>query len=296
MTDFKNSKPTSSEGSLCEVTEELINALVELGQQAGELILEVYHRDAGFDVDIKSDRSPVTEADKMAHHCILDSLSTLTPDVPILSEESALPSFTQRRAWNTYWLIDPLDGTKEFIHRNHEFTVNIALIHNGVAILGMVYVPVTGVTYIGSQKFGAFKYLADGTQKEIAVRTIVSRIKDQKPIEIVASRRHGFENVEKMMNRLRSDYPDVITKNIGSSLKLCLIAEGEADLYPRFGPTSEWDTAAAQAVVEAAGGAVVDMSFSTLRYNEKDDLLNPSFIVIGDTSHDWRNVLSAELA
>ncbi|MGI1679630.1 MAG: 3'(2'),5'-bisphosphate nucleotidase CysQ [Cellvibrionaceae bacterium] len=278
------------------MTEDLIGALIDLGRTSGELILEVYNRDVGFDVDIKSDSSPITEADRKAHHCIVDALEVLTPAVPILSEESELPSYKERSLWKTYWLIDPLDGTKEFVNRNDEFTVNIALIQQGVAILGLVHVPVTGVTYVGSQPFGAYKYSNTGHREKISVRTIGSQIENNYPIEIVASRRHGFEQVEKMIKCLRNKYTEVTTRSIGSSLKFCLIAEGEADLYPRFGPTSEWDTAAAQAVVEAAGGCVVDTSFSPLRYNEKGDILNPSFLVIGDVSHDWKNDLTLELA
>lgn len=278
------------------ITENLMQSVIELSRQAGERILSVYNHPTDFTVDIKSDSSPITEADRKAHQCIVAALQALTPAIPILSEESQLPTFEERSSWPMYWLIDPLDGTKEFVNRNDEFTVNIALIKDGEAILGVVHVPVTGITYAGSATLGAFKYDANGDRKTIAIRTIASRMSAQLPIEIVASRRHGFEAVEKMMAHIQKDYPHVTTKSIGSSLKLCLIAEGEADLYPRLAPTSEWDTAAAQAVVEAAGGIVVDLSFATLRYNEKDDILNPYFYVIGDASHDWQNVLTTELA
>ncbi len=303
----KNKGPSQNiSQETADVTEDVVASLVALVRDAGRLILDVYHQDTGFDVDIKSDSSPITQADRKAHHCIVEGLSQLTPLIPILSEESELPPYKERSSWGTYWLIDPLDGTKEFLSRNDEFTVNIALIKKGVSVLGCVHIPVTGVTYVGSQALGAFKY--DGfmqnlnqnkEQKEkerqrnkISVRTIASQIANDLPIEIVASRRHGFDKVEKLIERLHVTYPKITTKNIGSSLKFCLIAEGKADLYPRFGPTSEWDTAAAQAVVEAAGGIVVDSSFSTLRYNDKDDILNPEFFVIGDMSHDWRNVLA----
>ena len=298
MTKNKSPRPQILQNTADLVTEETVAALVALVGDAGKLILEVYHQDTDFDVEIKSDSSPITQADRKAHRCIVDGLSQLTPQIPILSEESKLPTYKERSSWKTYWLIDPLDGTKEFLNRNDEFTVNIALITGGVAILGCVHVPVTGVTYVGSQALGAFKYGGHTGHKEekqrekIAVRSIASRVTHDLPIEIVASRRHGFDKVEKLIERLRLAYPHIAIKNIGSSLKLCLIAEGKADLYPRFGPTSEWDTAAAQAVVEAAGGIVVDSSFSALRYNDKDDILNPEFFVIGDAAHDWKNVLA----
>jgi 3'(2'), 5'-bisphosphate nucleotidase len=270
----------------------LADQVTTLCQEAGEAILEVYNRDQGFDVDTKVDDSPVTEADLAAHHVLARGLDSILPGVPVLSEESPMPDFAVRQSWERYWLIDPLDGTKEFINRNGEFTVNVALIEAGVPILGIVHVPVLQITYQGIKGIGAVKRQGDRVHA-INVRSIAERQTSQRPIELVASRRHGAEAVEDLLDKVAGELGPVETKNMGSSLKLCLVAEGEADLYPRLAPTSEWDTAAAQAVVEAAGGVVVDDNFQLLRYNAKADILNPFFYVIGDQSYDWRRLLKS---
>jgi len=210
--------------------------------------------------------------------------------VPILSEESTLPGWDVRRNWQRYWIVDPLDGTKEFIKRSGEFTVNIALVDNGVPVLGVVYVPVSGVTYAGIAGQGAWKYEL-GNETAIKTRRVATRKANGLPVEVVASRNHGAEEVNALMDRVGAELGEVATKNMGSSLKLCLVAEGEADLYPRLALTSEWDTAAAQAVVEAAGGKVIDADFNILRYNTKENILNPFFHVIGDPSFDWERLL-----
>lgn len=255
-------------------------AIVDIATQAGQAILEVYQRD--FDVQHKADASPLTEADLAAHRSIISSLEELTPDIPIISEESAAIPYAQRRAWTRYWLIDPLDGTKEFVRRNGEFTVNIALIEEGAPILGVVHVPVTGVSYIGEVGVGAWKCALTGDPVPIAAQTDC-----QQPIRVVASRSHLNEAVQAMLERLGEN--ELVS--MGSSLKLCLVAEGQADLYPRLGPTSEWDTAAAQAVVVAAGGQVTDCQMQPLDYNQKDSLLNPHFLVFADTQIDWQSYL-----
>ncbi|GAB2190338.1 3'(2'),5'-bisphosphate nucleotidase CysQ [Sessilibacter sp. MAH1] len=260
-------------------------------EDAGRDILEVYNRTGNIEVETKSDESPVTAADLAAHQTIISGLSELTPDIPILSEESALPDYSIRKQWSQYWLIDPLDGTKEFINRNGEFTVNIALIRDGDPILGIVYVPVKKIAYIGVQELGAWK-ICNNERSDIRIRTVQSQIEHHLPIELVASRRHGAEAVENMIQTLETEFGQVSTKSMGSSLKLCLIAEGEADLYPRLALTSEWDTAAAHAVVNAAGGKVIDANFDILRYNQKDNILNPYFFVIGDTTCPWEKILS----
>jgi len=264
-----------------------VEALCAISRDAGLAILEVYARD-DLGVQQKSDDSPLTEADLAAHRIIVERLPALAPGIPILSEESGGITAEERMAWTTYWLVDPLDGTKEFINRNGEFTVNIALIDNGKPILGVVYVPVTGVYYLGDQRgAGEAVRISDGNRVPIRVRP-ASRQK----MDIVASRRHGSEALEACLARLGREVSEVNTRSIGSSLKLCLVASGEADLYPRLAPTSEWDTAAAQAVVEAAGGTVVDESFAALQYNTKESLLNPFFYVIGDRSFDWKSILA----
>lgn len=272
-------------------TRALADQVVSLCHLAGTAILKVYHAQKGFDVTLKSDDSPVTEADLAAHEILARGLLELLPGVPVLSEESAIPDFAERQSWSRYWLIDPLDGTKEFISRNGEFTVNVALIEGGVPTLGVVHVPVLETTYVGASGLGAEKQYNGGSQA-IQVRSIASRQASRLPVELVASRRHGAEAVDRLLGKVSAALGPVETKNMGSSLKLCLVAEGEADLYPRLAPTSEWDTAAAQAVVEAAGGLVVDSNFRLLRYNTKDDILNPFFYVIGDPGYDWRPLLN----
>ncbi len=268
----------------------LLQQVIDLCRLAGDEILKVYNRIEGFEVDTKADDSPVTEADLAAHAILDPGLERLLAGVPVLSEESELQPFAERASWSRYWIVDPLDGTKEFIKRNGEFTVNVALVDKGEPVLGVVYVPVLGITYAGIKGVGAWK-IEQGREQTIAVRTVASRLDAGLPIELVASRSHGAEAVVTLMERVAAKLGPVETKNMGSSLKLCLVAEGKADLYPRLALTSEWDTAAAQAVVEAAGGQVVDTDFNVLRYNTKDDILNPFFYVIGDPGYDWQGLL-----
>lgn len=273
-----------------DITRSLLDQVIELSVQAGEAILDVYNSEEGFNTVSKADSSPVTDADHAAHNLLLPVLQQIDPDVPVLSEESSLPDFETRASWETYWIIDPLDGTKEFIKRNGEFTVNIALIHNHVPVLGVVHVPVLGITYAGAAGLGALRIDADG-ETQISARAVPSD--SSEPLTVVASRSHGSEAVENCMNNLSKVFPDIQRQSMGSSLKLCLVAAGEADLYPRLAPTSEWDTAAAQAVVEAAGGVVLDADLAPLRYNTKADILNPWFYVIGDPSYDWASLLGS---
>lgn len=226
-----------------------------------------------FDVDVKADKSPLTEADRQSHNIIEQALKKLTPDFPVLSEESKAVAYALRKSWNTFWLVDPLDGTKEFIKRNGDFTVNIALIQDGKVVAGVVYIPVTATGYVGISSDGAYKL----TQGQVMV--IQPKINSSNVISVVASRSHLSEETENYINTLRQSGKEVQFVSRGSSLKLCLVAEGEADVYPRFAPTMEWDTAAAQAVVEAAGKKVLSYpALTPLQYN-KEDLLNPWFIV-----------------
>ena len=265
---------------------ELIKVMCAVARDAGAAILEVYG-DEDFGVQTKSDNSPLTRADLAAHNIIVEGLQKRAPGIPVLSEESDGISFAERSSWDQYFLVDPLDGTKEFINRNGEFTVNIALIEKGVPMRGVVFVPVKDVMYTGDQHEGIATVTREGETGSIQVRKL-----DRASLTVVASRRHGGEALEACLSVLRENFSSIDTTNMGSSLKLCLIAEGEADLYPRLAPTSEWDTAAAQAVVEAAGGKVVDVELKELRYNTKDNILNPFFYVIGDTEFDWNGVLS----
>jgi 3'(2'), 5'-bisphosphate nucleotidase len=262
----------------------------DIAREAGAAILEIYSRD-DFGVETKSDNSPLTLADLAAHNIIVDRLTAAVPEIPILSEESHGIGFDERGGWQRYFLVDPLDGTKEFINRNGEFTVNIALIDKGVPIQGVVYVPVTNVLYAGDQ-LGSEAYVErDGTRVAISVRDLGARLAQSLPLIVVASRRHGGDALAACMNVLKQQFDEIDTTNMGSSLKLCLVAEGKADFYPRLAPTSEWDTAAAQAVVEAAGGVVLDTNFDPLRYNTKENILNPYFYVLGDAQFDWERVL-----
>ncbi|HEX2494246.1 MAG TPA: 3'(2'),5'-bisphosphate nucleotidase CysQ [Steroidobacter sp.] len=253
----------------------LLPQVLSLADRAGDAILQVYAQQ--FEAMTKDDRSPLTVADLRAHDIILDGLHALTPGVPVLSEEASAIAFEERRRWDRYWLVDPLDGTKEFISRNGEFTVNIALIERHAPALGVVQLPVKRLAFSGVVQGGAFRHQGSQAQP-IRVRTPAAT-----PLRIVASRSHPDNVLERYLPKLEP-YEFVAC---GSSMKFCLVAEGSADFYPRFGPTSEWDTAAAQAVVEAAGGAVVQLNGAPLRYNAKPDVLNPHFLVYGDRSRDW---------
>ena len=258
----------------------MIDPVVALAHEAGKAILDVYATD--FDVHSKDDASPLTQADLASNQCIVDGLTVLTPELPIITEEAGLPDFNTRREWPRYWLIDPLDGTKEFVNRNGEFTVNIALIDNHRPVFGVVYVPVKDKTYIGCEGYGAERRDSDGNA--VAIRVNES---SANPVRVVGSRSHRGKSLDAYLEKLG----DCDMIGMGSSLKFCVVAEGGADLYPRLGPTSEWDTAAAQAVVEQAGGSVVTLDGKPMKYNAKDDILNPHFLVIGARDKDWLALL-----
>jgi 3'(2'), 5'-bisphosphate nucleotidase len=255
----------------------LLDAACEIARLAGHAILEVYGR-ADFAVTRKSDDSPLTEADQIAHGIISRALARLDAGLPILSEESLPADHAARRTWRRYWLVDPLDGTKEFLKRNGEFTVNIALIDEHRAVLGAVHAPALDRMYSGAVALGAWRSDAGGPSKPISVRA-----KAGSPLRVVGSRSHPTPELAAYLQGLP---PHEIT-DMGSSLKICLVAEGAADIYPRLGPTSEWDTAAAQAILESAGGRMIDLAGQPLRYNSKDDLLNPHFLAFGDQQRDW---------
>ncbi|MGD8428894.1 MAG: 3'(2'),5'-bisphosphate nucleotidase CysQ [Ectothiorhodospiraceae bacterium] len=259
---------------------ELIDGLCSLAREAGERIMTVYGRD--FEVETKEDDSPLTEADTAAHERLMAGLQQLTPDIPILSEEGGVPSLEERGGWRDYWLVDPLDGTKEFIKKNGEFTVNIALIEDQRPVIGVVHAPALGKTYLGVKGKGAF-IEDEGGRRPIHTRAVP----EEDPMVLVVSRSHRGAAIDSLLERL----PEHETTSVGSSLKFCLVAEGEADLYPRFGPTSEWDTGAAQCVVEAAGGRVTRVDLAPLAYNTKESILNPDFLVLGDPSYDWSGYL-----
>ncbi len=254
---------------------EQLGAVCAIARAAGRAILDVYERE--FTVEEKEDRTPVTAADRAANEIICRKLEALTPGVPVLTEESAKVEHEKRKGWKRFWLVDPLDGTREFINRNGEFTVNIALIDGHRPVLGVVYVPVAGLTYFAATGKGAFKQKGACAVQPIQAR----RFEGGKPI-VVASRSHAGPETEVFLKNLGAH--DIVT--MGSALKFCLVAEGTADVYPRLGPTMEWDTAAAQCVVEAAGGRVTDLNRQPLGYN-KPDLHNPWFVVSGAGDYDW---------
>ena len=264
---------------------QLIDAVVGIVAAAGDEILRIYRTD--FDVTAKGDDSPLTLADLNAHRVIVAALEKLTPDVPIVSEESAPPAFEVRARWSRYWLVDPLDGTREFVSKNGEFTVNIALIEAHRPVLGVVGVPAQNVIYTGDVEAKRAERRAGRERKALGTR----RMKGFDNVAVVASRSHGGERLEAYLAALRTRFANVERTPVGSSLKLCILAEGKADLYPRLGPTSEWDIAAAQAVLEAAGGRVLTFDGAPLSYNTKDSLLNPEFFALGDPSFAWKDAL-----
>jgi 3'(2'), 5'-bisphosphate nucleotidase len=259
----------------------LIDRVNEIAMDAGHTIMKIYATD--FRVQHKADLSPVTEADIAANNVIVSGLNALAPKLPILSEESEEAHFTERSKWQSYWLVDPLDGTREFVKRNGEFTVNIALIEQHRPILGVVYAPVDNVLYYACHGMGAYKVAAD----QAAVRIQTKPWHGKEAVVVIGSRSHGSARIQSFLENI--GHHTFI--RLGSSLKSCIVAEGRADVYPRFGPTSEWDTAAAQCIVEEAGGCLTDMKMQSLRYNTKESLTNPPFVVVGDPHHPWAEFL-----
>jgi 3'(2'), 5'-bisphosphate nucleotidase len=259
----------------------LLGPVTAIARRAAAEVLAVY---AASDVEatLKGDSSPLTAADLASHRLIAAELQALTPDIPLLSEESAVVAYAERRRWGHFWLVDPLDGTKEFLARNGEFTVNIALIVGHEPALGVVGVPARDVVYTGIPGVGATRI--EGGGRAHAIRT---RRPAPEPLRVVGSRSHRGDSLVALLARLGPH--DLVA--VGSALKFCIVAEGDADFYPRLGPTSEWDTAAAHAVLVAAGGAVVTLEGKPLRYNTRPELLNPSFLAYGDPARNWRAVL-----
>jgi 3'(2'), 5'-bisphosphate nucleotidase len=240
--------------------------------RAGEAIMRIY--DAGFTVQHKQDDSPLTLADLESQRVILEGLTQITPDIPVLSEESAAAPWSERRHWRELWVVDPLDGTREFVKRNGEFTINIALVVDHEPVLGVVAAPALGLLYWGAAGSGAFSGHGGAAASAIRVAS------PHQPLRVVGSRSHASAETAAYLTRVG---PHVMT-GIGSSLKFCLLAEGKAELYPRFGPTSEWDTAAGQAVLEAAGGHVTRLDGHRLRYNCRESILNGDFLAFSHAS------------
>jgi 3'(2'), 5'-bisphosphate nucleotidase len=255
---------------------DLLPAVLDAVAAASTAILEVYA--GGHDVEYKADESPITRADRAAHEVLAARLARDTSEIPLLSEEAdGCHDPAVRGAWRQLWLVDPLDGTKEFINRNGEFTVNVALVRDHRPVLGVVAAPALGLTYYAAEGVGAFRRRNGAEAEPIHVRPAAD------PLVVVGSRSHRGDSLDAVLAKLG---PHEL-RPMGSALKICLVAEGSADFYPRLGPTSEWDTAAAQAVLELAGGALTKLDGAPLRYNERDTLLNPHFIAFGDTGRRW---------
>ena len=250
----------------------LASDLLPIVAEAGAAIMAIY--DGGFTVQHKDDNSPLTLADLESQRIIIAGLKRITPDIPILSEESAAAPWSERKSWRELWVVDPLDGTREFVKRNGEFTINIALIVDHEPVLGVVAAPAQGLVYWGAKGLGAF------SQHRGAARAAIRTSAPQVPLRVVGSRSHASPETAQYLARLRAHQ----MSGIGSSLKFCLLAQGDADLYPRFGPTSEWDTAAGQALLEAAGGQVTRLDGHRLRYNCRESIINGDFVAFNDAS------------
>ncbi len=249
--------------------------LLSAAKEAGQAILKIYHDAEKREVvDHKADDSPLTLADQASHQTIVSKLEAMTPDIPILSEEGKHLPYEERKSWEQFWLVDPLDGTKEFIKRNGEFTVNIALVKDHRVVMGVVHVPVLDLTYYASEGEGAFVIEGSSEPRKINVNSFTMQ---DSGLRMVCSRSHRGEAVDKYLEQFTE--PEIVS--MGSSLKLVLVAEGKADIYPRLGPTMEWDTAAAQIVVEEAGGTVISQETQQPMVYNKENLLNPFFIVFG---------------
>jgi 3'(2'), 5'-bisphosphate nucleotidase len=258
--------------------------VAELTQAAAAAILSHYHSETPATSEIKADSTPVTAADLAAHDILVDGLARF--DLPVLSEESAEHA-GHRRAWETFWMVDPLDGTREFLERTGEFSINIALIEAHRATFGLIAIPGTGEVFCGGPGLGAWR-LAAGAWQAMHCRSLP----EAGPLVVLTSRRHRGEKLAHLLSGLSDLVPDVRQVHCGSAIKFCRLADGSADFYPRFSPCSEWDTAAGQALLEGAGGAVLSVNGSPLRYNARDILLSPKFYALADPGHPlWSKVL-----
>jgi len=261
----------------------LLNDIVSLAKQAGSQILKIYQSD--FTVNYKKDKSPITVADLASHEYICQGLRRITPDLPIISEESDLVSFQKRQSWEKYWLIDPLDGTKEFLEKNGEFTINIALIERNKPRLGIIFVPSMNICYFARQGLGAYKQVGEAQPELILSRSW----KEEQPIAAVVSRRHGMEELKTFL----AQFSSLNLLYCGSALKFCWLAEGLADIYPRFSPTFEWDIAAGQCILNEAGGLIIDNKGQELQYNMSSSLQIAEFLAVADIRHHWLHYLNS---
>ncbi|ELC0659150.1 3'(2'),5'-bisphosphate nucleotidase CysQ [Vibrio fluvialis] len=265
----------------------LLPDVISIARSAGQLILDIYENKS-YESYTKSDETPVTSADLAAHKLVVERLSELTPDIPVLSEEAANISLTTRETWQRYWLVDPLDGTQEFIARSGDFATIIALVENNRPVMGVVYGPVSGVTYYAYSGKGAWKI--PDMSESLRIETHKHELPGQS-IAIAISRR---QDINRITNRLSSQWNYELVPLGSAALKACLVAEGAVDCYLRLGPTSEWDTAATQCIVEEAGGRILSTQLEPLSYNERDTLENPNFIVLGDADLPWDKILKVK--
>lgn len=253
---------------------------ISLARQAGDAIMALYQQ-CDIGAEQKADNSPVTKADFAANAVLEKGLHALAPDIPIMSEETPIPPLSARQHWQRYWLLDPMDGTGEFILQSGDFAVNIALIENNQPVLGVIHWPAKGTTYYAVEGLGAFKRTGEHSEQIFVAKP--------NTLTLAVSRRQALSKVEPYIQR------DFDTLALGScSLKSCIIAEGKADCFIRIGPTGEWDTGASQVIVEQAGGCIRDLNFDPLTYNRRESTLNPNFIVMGHPDWQWRSVISID--
>jgi 3'(2'), 5'-bisphosphate nucleotidase len=269
-----------------------VQPLLALSRAAGDAICEHYHAPAAGDFEAKGDDSPLTRADLASHALLQAGLVALAPAVPVLSEESEPADVAQRRHWRRYWLVDPLDGTKEFLARTGEFTINIAFIDDHRPVLGVLYLPLERVAYVGIPGVLARRYSDAGAGRWSSCELATRPLSAGRALEVLASRLHRGERLQACLDWLDDHWAPVSRSNMGSALKFCRMASGHGDFYPRFSPCCEWDTAAGQAVLEAAGGCVLDLDGKPLRYNCRDSLYSPPFYAFADAGHPlWQLLL-----
>ncbi|NAW67622.1 3'(2'),5'-bisphosphate nucleotidase CysQ [Photobacterium halotolerans] len=265
----------------------LIPSVIEIARESGQVILDIYQR-GQFEKQIKTDNTPVTSADLAAHKLVMERLTELTPDIPVLSEEDAAIPLEERQQWDRYWLVDPLDGTQEFIAGSGDFATIIALVENNHPVMGVVYAPVSGVVYYASRRQGAWKITPEGETVSISTH------KHEGPTQSIAVAISRRQDIRAITNRLDPALNYDLVPLGSAALKSCLVAEGAVDCYLRLGPTGEWDTAATQCIVEEAGGRILNTHLTPLSYNERHTLENPNFITLGDESLPWADILTPD--
>jgi len=287
---MRNPSAANSEQVLTGAEREaLASQVLPVLQRAGEAILSHYSAVESVVIHIKEDRTPLTTADLASHEIIGQALKQLTPDIPVLSEEADIPELEQRRDWPAVWLVDPLDGTREFIDANDQFCISVALVENGSATIGLIHSPVLGLSYCGIPNKGCWR-IDQQQRREISCRSM-----PKNPILISGNRRFTPDMLA-CEDYLKGHFGEVKRLVQGSAMKFCMVAEGKADIYPCFGPTGEWDTAAGQAIVEAAGGSMMSLNYQPFRYNQRPTMLNGGFFTLADTQFNWRPVLERATA